>query len=72
MDPTTDQRVWVLGAPMFYSEDGGKQVDLALLPGPYDLHLTAVTQNINTEPATAAVYKLWITNLGSEPNTVLV
>jgi uncharacterized membrane protein len=54
-----------------YSEDGGKQVDLALLPGPYDLHLTAVTQNINTEPAVAAVYKLWITNLGYRANTVL-
>lgn len=24
VDPTNDQRVWVLGAPMFYSEDGGK------------------------------------------------
>ena len=53
-----------------YSEDGGKQVDLALLPGPYDLHMTAVTQNINTDPATAAVYKLWITNLGTGQNTI--
>ncbi|HLA76060.1 MAG TPA: hypothetical protein VJU18_00630 [Vicinamibacteria bacterium] len=24
VDPTNDQRVWVLGAQMFYSEDGGK------------------------------------------------
>jgi photosystem II stability/assembly factor-like uncharacterized protein len=24
VDPSNDQRVWVLGAPMFYSEDGGK------------------------------------------------
>lgn len=24
VDPTNDQRVWVLGAPMYYSEDGGK------------------------------------------------
>jgi photosystem II stability/assembly factor-like uncharacterized protein len=24
VDPNNDQRVWVLGAPMFYSEDGGK------------------------------------------------
>jgi uncharacterized membrane protein len=55
-----------------YSEDGGKQVDLALLPGAHDLHLTAVTQNVNTDPASPAVYKLWVTNLGSEMNTVLV
>jgi photosystem II stability/assembly factor-like uncharacterized protein len=24
IDPNNDQRIWVLGAPMFYSEDGGK------------------------------------------------
>jgi photosystem II stability/assembly factor-like uncharacterized protein len=24
VDPNNDQRVWVLGAPMYYSEDGGK------------------------------------------------
>jgi photosystem II stability/assembly factor-like uncharacterized protein len=24
IDPSNDQRVWVLGAPMYYSEDGGK------------------------------------------------
>ena len=24
IDPNNDQRVWVLGAPMFYSEDGGR------------------------------------------------
>jgi photosystem II stability/assembly factor-like uncharacterized protein len=24
VDPNNDQRIWVLGAPMFYSEDGGK------------------------------------------------
>lgn len=24
IDPTNDQRIWVLGAPMYYSEDGGK------------------------------------------------
>ncbi len=24
IDPNNDQRVWVLGAPMYYSEDGGK------------------------------------------------
>jgi uncharacterized membrane protein len=59
-------------AILAYSEDGGKQVDLALLPGPYDLHLTAVTLNMNTDPAAAAVYKLWITNLGNNQNTVLV
>jgi len=55
-----------------YSEDGGKQVDLALLPGLYDIHVTAVTLNINTDPAAAAVYKLWITNLGPNQNTVNV
>ena len=55
-----------------YSEDGGKQVDLALLPGRYDLHVAVVTENINTDPAAPAVYKLWISNLGSSPNTVLV
>ncbi|PYQ24284.1 MAG: glycosyl hydrolase, partial [Acidobacteria bacterium] len=24
IDPNNDQRIWVLGAPMYYSEDGGK------------------------------------------------
>jgi photosystem II stability/assembly factor-like uncharacterized protein len=24
VDPTNDRRIWVLGAPMYYSEDGGK------------------------------------------------
>jgi photosystem II stability/assembly factor-like uncharacterized protein len=27
VDPTNDQRIWVLGANMFYSEDGGKTFD---------------------------------------------
>jgi photosystem II stability/assembly factor-like uncharacterized protein len=31
IDPNNDQRIWVLGAPIFYSEDGGRTFDSRLV-----------------------------------------
>jgi uncharacterized membrane protein len=55
-----------------YSEDGGKVVDLALLPGPHDVFLAANRTSASTDPLVPAAYRLWVTNLGSNANLVMV
>jgi uncharacterized membrane protein/outer membrane protein assembly factor BamB len=54
-----------------YSEDGGKTVDIELVPGPYDFYLTAERISANTDPMAAATYKIWFNNLGSGNNTIV-
>ncbi|MEM4729676.1 MAG: CARDB domain-containing protein [Thermoplasmata archaeon] len=57
---------------LVYSEDGGKTVDLFLIPGPYDFFMAAERTQLNTDPQIPALYKIWLTNVGSKPNTLLV
>jgi uncharacterized membrane protein len=54
-----------------YSEDGGKTVDIELVPGPYDFYLTAERTSANTDPLAAATYRIWFNNLGSGNNTIV-
>lgn len=55
-----------------YSEDGGKRVDIVLVPGPYDFYFTADKTVANTDPQVPAAFKLWFTNLGPNNNTLAV
>ncbi|MGQ9582056.1 MAG: CARDB domain-containing protein [Thermoplasmatota archaeon] len=55
-----------------YSEDGGKTVDLHLLPGLYDFFVAADRTATSADPGVAAAYKVWLTNLGSSTNTLVV
>lgn len=38
IDPNNDQRIWVLGARMYYSEDGGKSFKTELVKSPHGDH----------------------------------
>jgi len=54
---------------MAYSEDGGKQVDIVMVPQDYDFYL-GPQKKVSTEPGHAAVFSMFVTQLGNATNNI--
>ena len=54
---------------MAYSEDGGKQVDIVMVPQDYDFYI-GPQKKVSTEPGHAAVFSMFVTQLGNATNNI--